>query len=279
MPLARAAIYAQHCDIYLAPTWDNSDTWVATLRHIAKEGRQFVIGVAPLLRGSDVPEDCAARSTGWTTTGCRAATQPSSHRAVTSSPGRSWSVKRSSTPTSTSPRCDRSDGCSTPWALRATRRVHPSRRHPRQEPRRLRGTPCGALTKPIVRLFQSMRSLSSQRTAGPERANVPRHRTGSVADFCLRGSQTCGSQTCCDACSSQFFSVRRAWQEADLATTAATVIPGSEWARLRNWPSGPRRRESLEGPPGHLESLVELAGGGRLRLTDRGRRRVLEDDV
>jgi nitrilase len=57
MPLARAAIYAQQCDIYLAPTWDTSDTWVSTLRHIAKEGRQFVIGVAPLLRGSDVPED------------------------------------------------------------------------------------------------------------------------------------------------------------------------------------------------------------------------------
>ncbi len=57
MPLARAAIYAQHCDIYLAPTWDTSDTWVPTLRHIAKEGRQFVIGVAPLLRGSDVPEE------------------------------------------------------------------------------------------------------------------------------------------------------------------------------------------------------------------------------
>jgi nitrilase len=57
MPLARAAIYAQQCDIYLAPTWDNSDTWVATLQHIAKEGRQFVLGVAPLLRGSDVPEE------------------------------------------------------------------------------------------------------------------------------------------------------------------------------------------------------------------------------
>jgi nitrilase len=57
MPLARAAIYAQRCDIYLAPTWDNSDTWVSTLRHIAKEGRQYVVGVAPLLRGSDVPED------------------------------------------------------------------------------------------------------------------------------------------------------------------------------------------------------------------------------
>jgi nitrilase len=57
MPLARAAIYAQHCDIYLAPTWDNSETWVATLQHIAKEGGQFVIGVAPLLRGSDVPDE------------------------------------------------------------------------------------------------------------------------------------------------------------------------------------------------------------------------------
>ena len=57
MPLARAAIYAQHCDVYLAPTWDTSDTWVGTLRHIAKEGRQFVIGVAPLLRGSDVPDE------------------------------------------------------------------------------------------------------------------------------------------------------------------------------------------------------------------------------
>jgi len=57
MPLARAAMYAQGVDIYLAPTWDTSDTWVGTLQHIAKEGRQFVIGVAPLLRGSDVPED------------------------------------------------------------------------------------------------------------------------------------------------------------------------------------------------------------------------------
>jgi nitrilase len=57
MPLARAAMYAKGVDIYLAPTWDNSDSWVATLRHIAKEGRCYVIGVAPLLRGSDVPEE------------------------------------------------------------------------------------------------------------------------------------------------------------------------------------------------------------------------------
>jgi nitrilase len=57
MPLARAAMYARGVDIYLAPTWDNSDSWVATLRHIAKEGRVYVLGVAPLLRGSDVPAE------------------------------------------------------------------------------------------------------------------------------------------------------------------------------------------------------------------------------
>ena len=56
MPLARAATYAQGVNIYLAPTWDNSDVWGATLRHIAKEGRVHVVGVAPCLRGSDVPQ-------------------------------------------------------------------------------------------------------------------------------------------------------------------------------------------------------------------------------
>lgn len=57
MPLARAALYAQGIDVYVAPTWDNSDVWVPTLRHIAKEGRVYVIGVTSCLRGSDVPRD------------------------------------------------------------------------------------------------------------------------------------------------------------------------------------------------------------------------------
>jgi nitrilase len=57
MPLARAAMYAQGVEIWVAPTWDNSDTWVSTLRHIAKEGRCFVIGVAPCQRGSDIPPE------------------------------------------------------------------------------------------------------------------------------------------------------------------------------------------------------------------------------
>lgn len=55
MPLARAAIYQQGVDIYLAPTWDNSDSWLSTLRHIAREGRVFVIGTNTCLHARDVP--------------------------------------------------------------------------------------------------------------------------------------------------------------------------------------------------------------------------------
>lgn len=61
MPLARAAVYAQGVDVYLAPTWDNSDGWVASMRHIAKEGRCYVLGVNSFLRGSDVPDDIPGR--------------------------------------------------------------------------------------------------------------------------------------------------------------------------------------------------------------------------
>lgn len=57
MPLARYALYAQNIDVYVALTWDNSDVWVPTLRHIAKEGRCYVVGVNYCLRGSDVPAD------------------------------------------------------------------------------------------------------------------------------------------------------------------------------------------------------------------------------
>ena len=61
MPLARYALYAQGIDVYIAPTWDNSDVWVPTLRHIAKEGRCHVLGVNFCLRGSDVPADLEGR--------------------------------------------------------------------------------------------------------------------------------------------------------------------------------------------------------------------------
>lgn len=57
MPLARAALYEKGIDVLLSPTWDNSDEWVPTLRHIAKEGRIFVVGVTSYIRGSDIPRN------------------------------------------------------------------------------------------------------------------------------------------------------------------------------------------------------------------------------
>jgi nitrilase len=55
MPLARVAMYEQRVDVLLAPTWDNSDVWPATMRHIAKEGRCYVLGITPCMRATDVP--------------------------------------------------------------------------------------------------------------------------------------------------------------------------------------------------------------------------------
>jgi len=61
MPLARYALYAQDIDIYVAPTWDASDSWLATMRHIAKEAGCWVIGTATALQGSDLPKDFPER--------------------------------------------------------------------------------------------------------------------------------------------------------------------------------------------------------------------------
>ncbi len=56
MPLARYTMYAWGTQIYLAPTWDRGEPWLSTLRHIAKEGRVYVIGCSIALRQDDVPD-------------------------------------------------------------------------------------------------------------------------------------------------------------------------------------------------------------------------------
>jgi nitrilase len=56
MPLARYALYAQDIEIYVAPTWDTGESWLATMRHIAKEAGCWVIGTATAMQGSDIPE-------------------------------------------------------------------------------------------------------------------------------------------------------------------------------------------------------------------------------
>ena len=73
MPLARTALYAQGVDVYLAPTWDNSDVWVPTLRHIAREGRTYVIGVTSCIRAADLPAELPGRAALYNDPGAPAA--------------------------------------------------------------------------------------------------------------------------------------------------------------------------------------------------------------
>lgn len=61
MPLARYALYGQNIDIYVAPTWDNGETWLATMQHIAREGGCWVVGCATALEASDIPADIPHR--------------------------------------------------------------------------------------------------------------------------------------------------------------------------------------------------------------------------
>jgi len=59
MPLARTALYAQGEQIHVAPTQDDGERWLASMRHIATEGRMWVVSVGVLLRESDLPRDLA----------------------------------------------------------------------------------------------------------------------------------------------------------------------------------------------------------------------------
>ncbi len=57
MPLARMAMYGQGVEIYLAPTADSRDAWQATMRHIACEGRCFVLGCNQFVTKEMYPPD------------------------------------------------------------------------------------------------------------------------------------------------------------------------------------------------------------------------------
>ena len=57
MPLARMALYGKGVQLYLAPTADSRETWQATLRHIACEGRCFVLGCNQFVTKDMYPED------------------------------------------------------------------------------------------------------------------------------------------------------------------------------------------------------------------------------
>jgi nitrilase len=57
MPLLRTAMYAKGVELYCAPTVDCRRTWAPTMRHIAVEGRCFVLSACQYARRSDFPAD------------------------------------------------------------------------------------------------------------------------------------------------------------------------------------------------------------------------------
>ncbi len=61
MPLLRAAYYGKGVEIWAAPTADDRETWISTMRHVAMEGRCFVISACQVMRRFDFPEDYASR--------------------------------------------------------------------------------------------------------------------------------------------------------------------------------------------------------------------------
>lgn len=56
MPLARYTFYAGGVQIFVAPAWDRSEPWLSTLRHIAKEGRMYVLSASMPLSRDAIPD-------------------------------------------------------------------------------------------------------------------------------------------------------------------------------------------------------------------------------
>lgn len=56
MPMIRMAMYGKGVQIYLAPTADCSDAWLRSMRHIAFEGRCFLLTCNQFVKRSDYKE-------------------------------------------------------------------------------------------------------------------------------------------------------------------------------------------------------------------------------
>lgn len=57
MPLLRTAMYSKGIALYCAPTADDRETWAASMRHIALEGRCFVLSACQYLTRDKFPTD------------------------------------------------------------------------------------------------------------------------------------------------------------------------------------------------------------------------------
>jgi nitrilase len=80
MPLARQALYARGEQVHLAPTADTGPAWQSSLRHIAYEGRMFVVSCCQVLHRTAFPDDPALAGfpadAGWLMTGGTAIVTP-----------------------------------------------------------------------------------------------------------------------------------------------------------------------------------------------------------
>ena len=65
MPLTRFYLYTKGVDIWAAPTLATGDGWIAAMRHIALEGRCYVVGVNPCLHIDQIPADFPHRERVW----------------------------------------------------------------------------------------------------------------------------------------------------------------------------------------------------------------------
>jgi nitrilase len=61
MPLARFSLYESGVEIYIASTADDSEAWQATLVHIARESRAFVVAPSHFQRAASYPDDFPLR--------------------------------------------------------------------------------------------------------------------------------------------------------------------------------------------------------------------------
>jgi nitrilase len=61
MPLARFSLYESGVEIYIASTADDGDAWQATLVHLARESRAFVIAPSHFQRSASYPDDFPLR--------------------------------------------------------------------------------------------------------------------------------------------------------------------------------------------------------------------------
>ena len=78
MPLARWAVYQGGPQIWVAPTADDSDGWLATMRHIAIESGAYVVSVPQYIPRAGLPRRLPAGHCPTTT--CSAAAVPPSSR-------------------------------------------------------------------------------------------------------------------------------------------------------------------------------------------------------